>query len=369
VHDLQTEIDQRTFLAPLEGVYLTNVKMDFGDFQITQPTRLELETLLRIPTNNIFYPYAITSTYRLTDHWYVRAQVQQQRHKIGHISLPDDFFFDAVRPRYSRFPLAIEHALKRIILWDWHPLSFAPSPDNFVSDDGWEGFDIPFIISVVDNPFRAPEGAPPVERFLYEPYFDEWGEEVGEIPSPSFSLDRKNTSDLATFVRAINVQLDNVLSIGEPWLFIDHALNYLVKGFFSVGVEQMLWHLISLEALFGEKGSGATERLSKRLAAVYSDDKTKNEAARKAFVELYNLRSDLVHGRPFRAPTHQRHLRIARALARTAALRMLQILDRLAGALKAGTLATTPTREEILGVIDLEPDSRKHFARLIDQFL
>lgn len=44
--------------------------------------------------------------------------------------------------------------------------------------------------------------------------------------------------------------------IPEQWHFIEIAWGYFIKAYFADGLEQLLWHITTLEALLGEKRRG-----------------------------------------------------------------------------------------------------------------
>jgi hypothetical protein len=150
---------------------------------------------------------------------------------------------------------------------------------------------------------------------------------------------------------------------GETWSFVDLALSYMMKAFFADGLEQMLWHMVALEALFGENRGRITDRLSRRLASVYSAEAPHAMRAGIAFKKLYELRGELVHGRRFKTEVHRGQLRVARILARNAALRMLRLLAFILSERRKGALDFIPTREEVLEVLDFD---RRRATRLSD---
>jgi hypothetical protein len=285
LRDGQATEDRVVFLAPLEGMGFTKTEMDFGDFQILQPNAEQLELLLGMPANRIFYPYAATSTKRLTDHWYIRCEMREGR-KLGHTYDPLALVFGGpVLPEYTHLPPRIEAPLKSLILWDEQPYG--------LGIDSWIGFiSIPFVIIAQDNPFKAPRPAPPIGHFrFYQPIMID-DEEIGEEPGRLIDLAAEDTIRFEVFIREVTVQLQKIRSRGEPWEFVDHGLNYLLKGFFSDGLDQLIWHIVALEAFLGEKDSdiSLTEQLSKRVAAIHSGDSGRSEAASKEFKNLYKIR-------------------------------------------------------------------------------
>ncbi|MBI2868068.1 MAG: hypothetical protein HYX97_07010 [Chloroflexi bacterium] len=164
VRDVETTEDRIVLLAPLEGVGFAKTEMDFGDFQILQPKADQLESVLGIRANRIFYPYAARSTKRLTDHWYIHCENKEKR-TLGWTYSLDDLFFGGgpVQAEYTHLPPRIELFLKNIILWD--------EQEHGLGDDYWMPFvSIPFVIEASDNPFKGPRPAPPIAEFrTYQP--------------------------------------------------------------------------------------------------------------------------------------------------------------------------------------------------------
>lgn len=368
VKDFRTTWDRVTFLVLLEGVAFTKAELDFGEFQIIRPKADYLEDLLTIPVNRMFYPQAVTSTKRLTDHCYLRCETQQKRLKLGKISATWELVGGPVQPAYTGLDVRIEAPLKLVTLWNWQAEPRSTSGNDFQANDPWLPFSIPFILLERDNPFESPPPAPPVEKLEYEPTLNAFGEEDGEVPTCLWGLNKDETAQFEVFLRTTLTQWNSVREVGGDWGFLDLGLNHLLKGFFSSGLDQLLWHIVALEAIMGEKGLGVTNRLARRIAAIFSGDQATSDSAKKAFQELYELRSSLVHGRSFKAQTDSRHLRNARHLARTALTRMLALLSQLSGDLRAGNLKSIPTREHILAMLDLDEESRANLAELARVF-
>jgi len=83
-------------------------------------------------------------------------------------------------------------------------------------------------------------------------------------------LDAQETNGCEAFVRAIANQVSLLApqSQSVAWKFFERAGSYLLKGFFADGLEQLLWHITTVDALLGEDAPGATKRLPRRVAAI-----------------------------------------------------------------------------------------------------
>jgi hypothetical protein len=146
---------------------------------------------------------------------------------------------------------------------------------------------------------------------------------------------------------------------------IEVGLGFLAKAFFTNGVEQLLWHITTIEALFGENSGGITERLARRVSRVLGNTEVKRTEIRKSFRGLYETRSKLVHGTSTPNVVQAGHLRTARQFARSLMLWFVRWLDEIA--LRAdGDPARLPKRRDLLQFLDLESDSRSHIKWLAE---
>ena len=118
-------------------------------------------------------------------------------------------------------------------------------------------------------------------------------------------------------VRAIADQVSLLAPQSVDWEFFERARSYLLKGFFADGLEQLLWHITTVDALLGEDRPGATKHLARRVAAILGTTPAERDAFRTAFLELYHFRSRFVHGRPLEKQTLTKHLHEGREIART----------------------------------------------------
>jgi hypothetical protein len=55
-------------------------------------------------------------------------------------------------------------------------------------------------------------------------------------------------SAFVNFIAEVESSVARVEGVPE-WDFLNHALGYLVKAYFSDGLEQLLWHMTVLDAL------------------------------------------------------------------------------------------------------------------------
>ncbi len=337
--------DRVVRLALLGGVCFSKAVMDFGSFQIIRPSAEYLGELLCISINRLFYPNAATSIDRLTDHWYLRYEATEVRPRLGSIVLTEGMFGGPVRPRYSEFDPRLEELLKVLVL------SGHLGQREEYHSNGWLGASIPFVIEARDNPFRPPPPAPPIGNLSYEPLFDNNGEEEGERPTALIHLNQLETAECESFVRHLEARLRCIHTASKEWQqFVDRGLGYLVKAYFADGIEQLIWHIVALEAFVGEERR-VKEGIATRIAALYGQDLETSKAACKDFKDLYEMRCSYVHGRQFKKQTDSSHLWRAREIAVVIANRLVELMERIAQGAGSAGKRQMPRREDLLEVL------------------
>ena len=233
---------------------------------------------------------------------------------------------------------------------------------------GWVGFTIPFVIRISDDLLSSPSSAPDVSKLAIEPAFDsQTGEEIGESPTVCIHLDKGETKNFSTCTREAETLLSGLEVEQNGWLFVENALGYFIKAFFTDGVEQLLWHIATLEALLGEKGEGVTERLARRVTYILRATKGERKRIRKQFKELYNFRSDLVHGNSFKSKVYIGHLRQARNFAKQTLLWFLHYLAYIQANLPQDTqIEKIPNRDDLLLLLDLDQNRRARIGPFVN---
>jgi hypothetical protein len=353
------EQTQVTYLAPIEYVSFRKEVMDFGQFSICSLSKTELEDIFQNRTRALFYKWAQIPTDELWGYWWLIAEGRKPTPPIGKITL-DFRTLTYVRRRYTPHPDPTELALQALVLYPW-------VPDWAEVDESWSGFDIPFVLHADDGLRRPPFGPLANVRILdREPDFDaDTGEEIGDRPTIHFHLDESETSRFEVFVKAESKRLDRLRSLAWSKELIEVALGFLVKAFFANGVEQLLWHITTIEALFGEDGGDVTERLAQRVSIVLGGTEAERKDIRKRFRDLYNTRSELVHGTPTPREVQTRDLRTAREFARFVTLWFVRWIDEIFSKV-AGDPTHLPKKRDLLRFLDLKPDSRRHIKWLAE---
>ncbi|KQU92757.1 hypothetical protein ASD12_25805 [Mesorhizobium sp. Root102] len=223
--------------------------------------------------------------------------------------------YGAITAHEDRFPRAVEQALFLLLLAPWEDWSEAMEVD-------WRGFRIPWIYSLSDD-LCVRLMAPPVDSsltWLPQIYTDSYGEPV-EIEEPAHYKLATEASDLTTY--ANEEAWSELERASKSPLFETPVRHFLVRAFYSSGIDEFIAHLTVLEAALGlqsdyggkaaldpRKGRKVTEIMMDRVARILDD-----RGAAVEFKALFDLRSAYVHGRPMASISSTDRFR-ARKLAR-----------------------------------------------------
>lgn len=361
----ETDI-QLTYLVPMGLVSFQEELMDFGSFQIRRFPKRELFKICQSKINKVFYQYAHIPPNQmdlLQYCWFICITEKIPRSKKNPIFLFDFFH---VKTEYTLYPSSVEFVLKKLALFDWTLDIMEESPFSSgqkEEDDGeerlwqrwWKGFEVPFIIVVDDDLLTSPQYMPDVSKLSTEPFIDaETGEEIGETLTMAILFDEEETTAFKYFIRQIEGIFNILTPLDQKWKFLEVSLGFFVKAFFSKGLEQLLWHITTLEALLGKNEYGSTKRLASRISSICGETNEKRENIKNQFLELYDFRCDLVHGNNFqKKQVYVGHLYRARLLARQTLLWFLYRLKEIKEHLQSESgNSTIPTRDDILSFID-----------------
>jgi len=335
-----------TYLATIASVELDFEKgaLRFEDFSIR---RFSEEDKKRWQANNrvneVFYPRAAIDledaleTRLIADYSFLEKVVSSP---IPRLVKDNDYFpwpemeqHQVVFSNHSE----LEDVLKKLVLFDWESQFF----------DSGIGFDVPALFKLDDNLLGHPSFAPDLSILTTEP--DIWidpqsGEEIEREKVPFlFYHTSKETDELRLFLESIGGILASLKRKGRGWEFIEVALGFLLKAFFSKGVEQLLWHITVIESLLGENVVGLTDKLAERLSRIWGEGSTGT-----CFRELYDYRCNLVHGNEevLNNKINEDQLKEARNLARGTLSWFINYLCHLLNSNKS------PKRSKVLKVID-----------------
>ncbi len=347
-----------TYFAPLEYVGFSKPAIDLETYKIMKFSEDELDVLFENKINRYFYPDSVIDTKKLKDYWLLCLNVQSEstesQPEISMLELKMEF-------RFLDYPPSLLYVLQQLALFNWGSLDLISSESEeqpIEPEPWWEIFEfvpyytfhVPFFFRKFNSLLNIPERAPDLSKL------DTESREYG-VP---IHLDDAETEELERFLLKLKELISNLKIEENKWHFFNIALNYFTKAFFSHGIEQLLWHITSLEALMGEKGEGVTERLTRRIAIILAQTKNDRKKIRKWFKELYDLRCELVHGKYFNEKVDPKYLCLARDITRRSVLWFIIKLSKIQDeVIQTEGYDLIPTREDILSVMDME-ESEKH---------
>lgn len=298
--------------------------MAFGNARVVKPSREQLAHLFDAPRLARVYPAQPLDADRLAKfHWLVIDE------EVAIDPRPDRranpfFYWDmsqdlgAIDPHRSRFPEAVERALFFLVLASWEDWHDRHEPD-------WRAFRVPWVHSF-DQDLAVQPSMPPSADALsihWETRADRYGgdyevEVPGEIPltPPAGAFDQ--------FSEPLWEQMNAALATE---LFATPVQHFLVHAFLSDGIDEVMAHMVSIEAALGEETDlrrrserlkpdpaptfNAKERLGARVAGLLQDGQ-----AGVRYCELFEVRSDFIHGRGGIGTISTQQRVLARRLAR-----------------------------------------------------
>jgi hypothetical protein len=376
----QPEI-QINYLALLESVSFAQSSIRFETFQIKRFSLKELETILQNRVNRVFYPWAAIasdSLKLLSQYWFIQVTESTVPSQIGHFYLPassyDTLLSSGYAERdYTQFPKQIESALRQLCLFDWAGCDKEQSTRDVMSRkedwrDAWLKFGVPLVLEVNNDLIDWPERVPIIPELATEPFVDaQTGEELGPVPQINVYLVQSETQHFVSFIERIGSMIRSLEKDCSSWGFLEIALGYFTKAFFSPpNLEQLLWHIVVLEALLGEGPEGITERLARRIGLILGKDENERKRISKMFRTLYDVRSTLVHGKP-RSTADVTAIIDACRFSRLAIIWFLHYLSNIQSEIAKSKVGEVPNRQELLMFIDIEGDTRTRLHWLMDR--
>jgi hypothetical protein len=350
-----------TYLAPIELVKFPEQPLIFENFTIRSFTAEELSALLKQRTCSLFYPWAVVDLDKLSQFWMIVCTEEKPLHS-GLMLWADD-----LKPKYSPFSGKLKNAFRILSLYKWRD-PYQPDENMLLSANA-QGiqsaniypslrYTIPMPHGFVQNPPAAPD----LSDLTMEATVDNDGEEVGEHPYIAFDI---NETEFREFVTNTNALIEKIGQVPQ-WQFMDVALSFMEKAFTDRGLEQLLWNITAVEALMGERGSGLTNRLMKRVSYILGDTVEDVGTIKKVFQKLYQLRSEFVHGNEKLLDPKVVHYDLAQAreMARQTALWMLSYLNHVLTECEKNK-TEPPTRENLLSVLNLDTKSRMQTANIL----
>ncbi|HXH10049.1 MAG TPA: hypothetical protein VNP04_09865 [Alphaproteobacteria bacterium] len=370
-------------LTLLDGIDFASPEscMNFGTFQIRRFSHKELPAILGNRVNQVFYPSATIDVKRLEGYWFLSTTCTQ-----SFPQLEDDESFlkrlgyylsrmDQIDPEYKRaaeeFPFGSPQQILSLFPWHKHMVP---------GEKWWGGFAwlrdfLPHSIETHDDFLSAPQPAPILPRLLMDTrvYDLPEGEQIEEECCAIWiNLDENETQRFKVFVK----HLEDLFAALEPkeygWGFLERALAYFMKASRSTGLEQLLWHIVTMEVLLGEtKTTGnASNQFKQRVNKIFRNKSIKKNGKKVTSIEeLYLFRNDLIHGKQFNDdPVLVSHLTTAWDLARKTLLWFLHYLHAVqVGLSLSQECATAPSRDQLLKFLDRDNQAQQTLGWLKDR--
>jgi hypothetical protein len=332
---------KRVFLAPMEGVAFSRELPDYGDFQIRKFREDEIEKIFSNEINRVFYPKSFFDNGSLLDRWFICAEdfetwssLVERYDQIHWYGGSKDF---VVKHEYSNFPKKMESALNVLVLFDWRRIRGGSGNEH-----SWlEKFAIPFVLRANDNLIGFPEKQESSLQPLPTDYTPFW-----------LLLNEGETEDFHSFMIQTKNLIDKIRSDAGKIEYLNHAIGYMVKGFFSKALDEFISYFIALEALVGEKG-GVSNKLGTRVSKILGNTEDRRRGIGRQIKDLYDFRCSVLHGKEFEKPLYEGHLKKIKAHARSTILWYLNCLNYFKKKSEEDkTLTVFPTRSDILTLID-----------------
>ncbi len=305
----------------MEFVDFAEESMDFNSFQIRKISTKELNTILRNEINEIFFPRAyidVNELDKLEKYYFIYLSAPYNTVRTSRKIYPSGALKPVPR-NYSEYPKALETILKYLTLFEWKH-----TPDGWMLSSHGFNFNIPVILQISETLLESPTNIPDFPSLETTPVssINDVNKPI-ELPAIRFEFNTTETIQFRKFINNVKNILDNLNIRRNSWEFLDIAQKYLIKAFFTEGLEQLLWHIVVIYALFGESGGGNTKRMKNRISAILGSSKSEE------FKELYKFRCSLVHGDKFDKdrPVYTDHLYYARQLSRKLLLWFLNYLN------------------------------------------
>jgi len=313
---LHTRKVTTTRLRLVSGAWFDSKALDFGFFRIQKFTKEELDELIDRKTREVFYPKSLLDTDFMSQFWFVVEQTIAETSELKPPPVLSIVTFGSDLERNVPDRVIQLFALHDATV-DWKVGPF------------WNKLELPFSFEVDDDILTGPNFVPEMPRDLeplpnksdkesWEEIFREEGlsgkelKESVEDHLDGIKFDRKKELFLKKLVKKVQ-SVTRVTAEVTEWNFIEIAMGYLGRAFLTEeGLDQILWHAAVLDALLGEANQ-VVQTISRRIGNLLRESK---KDVRNQFKEVYDFRSELVHGKKYTKKAHAGHLWNARELAR-----------------------------------------------------
>jgi len=338
--------------------------INVGCFQIRKYNKRELDKLVHNEINRVFYHEAVINADLLSKYWFVREELTVER-----VGGPRG---DIVREERTGGPKSwLDEELESPLFEAPVERDFPPRVIQLLSLADWDSgdganrefFSIPLSMGIDDDILAEPEPTPPFAKLTTAPKEWAWGNN-----SAVWSVKMRQVNELKRRVEMATRLMNKVNLEEHNWQFIDIALGYLAKAFMARDeLEQLLWYVVVLESLFGEK-ERVLETIKRRLVRIFGKTAKDKATIRKKIGEVYDFRSSLVHGTRYASKAQAVHLADARFIARRSLLWFFEHLWSIFTSYDGKEIPRSqfPRRDELLAVLDFDNPSLNRLRVLID---
>ncbi|MBQ1562078.1 hypothetical protein [Caulobacter sp.] len=281
--------------------------------------------------------------------WLVVRETVALEANVGKRALPwlfetlnRDFF--KIEPHKERYPAPVERALFALLLAPWEDWTEH-------RELNWRAFTAPWVHTVSEDLFVSRHRLPSAETLNFEL-------DVFEVDGETIELERRVRYQLGADASSVSALVGDDLvrrieKAAASALFETPVAHFLVRAFAADGIDEFMGHLTMIEAALGQHESSATECVRRRLAGLLGD-----AAVAADYGELFELRSQFVHGRSMTTISGEHRCR-ARSLARRTAAALVERACDAMPSERAADLATLRT----VGSAVLTPAKRKANAK------
>jgi hypothetical protein len=331
-----------TRLRLLGRVGFKSKKLTFDLFGIQRFTKRELDRLIDRRTREIFYPETQRDAALLSHFWCIIEETVTEQSLSLRLTVSD--IVDSSTKIERTVP-------DRVI----QLLALHEATAGWVGPI-WTGLTLPFSFTVHDDLFEAPYSIPEMPDDLLD-----------MLPIDEIKFDREKELALKKIIEKCQRVLDAVKAVDE-WNFVEIALGYLGKAFVTHdGLDQILWHVAVLDALLSEENASVRGIMRPRIGNILGTIEADKKRVRKRFDDLYDFRSQLVHGKKYQEKAQDHHAANAREMARQTLMWFFDYLLWIDQKLRERkvTYESYPGRDELLAVLDFDKKSLNRLSLLI----
>jgi hypothetical protein len=299
--------------------------MTFGSCRVAHFSAEELAGLFDSPRLARLYPNYPLDVKRLAAfHWLIVEEEspldpRPEARAVPFFFEPLDQDFGAVDPHRRTYPEPVERALFFLLTAPW---------EEWVThaEIEWRGFRVPWVYTLDADICVRPARPPDPGSLSWEPYFfeDHWGEEVEDERPSELSLEDHAGAAATALLTDANWRQTEAALAGPA--FETPVRHFFVRAFLTDGIDEFMAHITTIEAALGMEADHrkglrqqpdpdpdlrSTGRMVARIAALIDD-----LPAARIFGDLFDLRSEFIHGRKANGAIPSAQQVAARDLAR-----------------------------------------------------